>query len=424
MKFKSIILYENQNSTNLYPFSILHCNWEVRCGIFRLYERVQKLFPDSVLGFIGRQEHVNSFLARFNLKNELGFNHAVLLIDSSLLFDKEFANKFHKILRNKDEKKLSNSIILTSQSFPIGYILREIDARNLLNNSQNFLDNINELSDEFDKIELGDVKRLNFLWDTIEFNGMMIEEDYSLTEVGIDLIKYIKNGCYFVHPEKIKIGKNVIIAPGVVIDASEGPVIILDNSRIMAIAVIVGPCFIGENSLIKIGAKIYEKTSIGEWCKVGGEVENSIIHAYSNKQHEGFLGHSYIGEWVNIGADTNTSDLKSTYSNIKVLIEEDEIDTGRMFLGLLCGDHTKTAINTSFTTGSVTGICGIIVNDGVLPRQMKSFAWSGGKGSSHYKLSKALEIARIVMGRRNRILLQEEEELINTEFEKNYGKID
>ena len=121
--------------------------------------------------------------------------------------------------------------------------------------------------------------------------------------------------------------------------------------------------------------KIYGKTSIGETCKIGGEVENSIVHAYSNKQHDGYLGHSYLCEWVNLGADTNTSDLKNTYGEIKVNLENKEINTHRIFLGLLCGDHTKAGINTMFTTGTVAGIAGILVNEWFLPNTIPSFSW-------------------------------------------------
>jgi UDP-N-acetylglucosamine diphosphorylase/glucosamine-1-phosphate N-acetyltransferase len=179
---------------------------------------------------------------------------------------------------------------------------------------------------------------------------------------------------------------------------------------------IYGSCYIGCNTTIKVGAKIFSKTSIGPWCKVGGENENAIIQSYSNKQHDGYLGHSYLCEWVNIGAGSNTSDLKNTYGNIKVQLREKEINTERMFMGLLCGDHTKSAINTAFTTGTTAGICGILVADGFLPNVIPSFAWRGTKGCSQYKIDKALETAQIVMQRRNKKLLPEEIELIEQEY--------
>ncbi len=186
----------------------------------------------------------------------------------------------------------------------------------------------------------------------------------------------------------------------------------------MANAVLVGPCFIGDNSIIKIGAKIYEKTAIGEWCKVGGEVENSIIHAYANKQHDGFLGHSYLGEWVNLGADTNTSDLKNTYGKISAILRNKEVNSERMFLGLMAGDHTKSGINTMFTTGTVAGVSSNVIGAGYPPRSIPSFSFGGFKDSPVYDFQKAIDVAKTVMLRRQKELLPEEEALLKMEFER------
>ncbi|ROL59394.1 hypothetical protein D9V86_10710, partial [Bacteroidetes/Chlorobi group bacterium ChocPot_Mid] len=267
-------------------------------------------------------------------------------------------------------------------------------------------------------VEVSQPTVINYLWDVFDLIDEGINDDFRYFSNHVDFNSYSKDGVHFVNSIDIKIGKNVKLSAGVVLDASEGKIIIDDDVNIMANAVICGPCYIGKNSIIKIGAKIYGKSSFGEFCKVGGEVENSVIHAFSNKQHDGFLGHSYLGEWVNIGADTNTSDLKNTYSNIKVRLRDYDINTYRMFLGFLCGDHTKTAINTSLTTGTVAGICGIIVADGFLPNSIPSFAWRGTKGCSKYKLEKALEVAKTVMQRRNNILLDEEIELITREYNR------
>ncbi|MBK9246794.1 MAG: hypothetical protein IPM69_01445 [Ignavibacteria bacterium] len=149
-------------------------------------------------------------------------------------------------------------------------------------------------------------------------------------------------------------------------------------------------------------------------CKVGGEVENSIIHAYSNKQHDGFLGHSYIGEWVNLGADTNTSDLKNTYGLISVIIQGKKVETGNMYLGLLCGDHTKCGINSMFSTGTVVGIFANIFGAGFHPTVIDSFSW--GDNRTQYKIDKAIEVAETVMKRRHRTPTTEEIALWKTVF--------
>ncbi|MFA7626651.1 MAG: hypothetical protein WCZ17_06340, partial [Candidatus Kapaibacterium sp.] len=216
----------------------------------------------------------------------------------------------------------------------------------------------------------------------------------------------------------IRIGNNVKISPSVVIDASEGKVLIDDDVKIMPQATILGPCFIGKGTTVKIGAKIYGETSIGPMCKVGGEIENTIIHAFSNKQHEGFLGHSYIGEWVNLGADTNNSDLKNTYGEINMILPHKEVKSGRIFLGLMCGDHTKSGINTMFTTGTVAGTCAILVKEWFLPNFIKSFSWGGKSNSPAFRFHKAIETAKIVMQRRGKVLTEEEIELLRLEYER------
>jgi UDP-N-acetylglucosamine diphosphorylase/glucosamine-1-phosphate N-acetyltransferase len=133
---------------------------------------------------------------------------------------------------------------------------------------------------------------------------------------------------------------------------------------------------------------------------VGGEIENSIMLGYSNKQHDGFLGHSYLGRWVNLGADTNTSDLKNNYGTIRVTLNGEEVNTGRMFLGSLIGDHSKTGINTMLNTGSIIGVAANIFGGGFPPKSIPSFSWGGSDGFETFRLDRALELARTVMGRR------------------------
>jgi UDP-N-acetylglucosamine diphosphorylase/glucosamine-1-phosphate N-acetyltransferase len=172
----------------------------------------------------------------------------------------------------------------------------------------------------------------------------------------------------------------------------------------MSQSVIQGPAYIGKNSIVKIGAKIYHETTVGEVCKVGGEIENAIFQSYSNKQHDGFLGHAYLGRWVNLGAATNNSDLKNNYAKISVKHNGRVVDTGLQFLGLIMGDHSKTAIGTLFNTGTIVGVSSNIFGAGFQPRAIPSFAWGGSEFIKEYKLEKALEVAEIVMSRRNKKL--------------------
>lgn len=248
------------------------------------------------------------------------------------------------------------------------------------------------------RVEMEAVPMYEYLWDLIADNGEMIARDFQ--ELELRGSGMIFEGTHLVGRDRISIGEGSVLKPGVVIDATAGPVILGGNVTVMANAVIEGPCYIGDNSSIKIAAKIYGHTSIGPWCKVGGEVENSIFLAYSNKQHDGFLGHSYLGRWVNLGADTNTSDLKNNYGTIRVTIGGREINTGRMFLGSLIGDHAKAGINTMLNTGSVIGVGANIFGGGFPDKSVPAFAWGGFGGKERYRLDEALALAARVMARR------------------------
>ena len=190
----------------------------------------------------------------------------------------------------------------------------------------------------------------------------------------------------------------------VVIDAENGPVYIDEGAEIHPFSRIEGPCYIGRKSIL-LGAKCREGNSIGDLCRVGGEVEESIIHGYSNKYHDGFLGHAYVGEWVNLGAFTTNSDLKNDYTNVTMTLDgHTPIDTGSQKVGALIGDHTKTSIGTLMNTGANVGAMALIAASGKpLPKFIPSFAWflEGAVTKGFGKL-KLYETAQIVMDRRGR----------------------
>ncbi|MDP2038950.1 MAG: glucose-1-phosphate thymidylyltransferase, partial [Ignavibacteria bacterium] len=211
--------------------------------------------------------------------------------------------------------------------------------------------------------------------------------------------------------------KDAKIDPFVHLDASQGPIYISKNAHVMSHSLIQGPAFIGEDSVVKAHAAIYHDTSVGEVCKVGGEIEASIIHSYSNKQHEGFLGHAYLGSWVNLGASTNNSDLKNNYSSVSVLIKGKNVDTHSQFVGLIMGDHSKTAINTMFNTGTIAGVSCNIFGAGFPARYIPSFSWGGTDFLRNYDIEKCIEVARIVYSRRKLQLTQAEEELLRAVYE-------
>ena len=261
------------------------------------------------------------------------------------------------------------------------------------------------------------MKFITYPWDLVHANGEQIVADFAVLTGGRGAIKgNVYPGAQLLAAENIFIDEGAVVKPGVVLDAEGGPIYIGKKAKIFPNAVIEGPAFIGEGSMIKIGGKIYENTSIGEVCKVGGEVEGSIIHAYSNKQHDGFLGHAYLAMWVNLGADTNNSDLKNNYGSVRVTINGEEVNSGSMFVGLTMGDHSKSGINTMFNTGTVVGVSSNVFGAGFPPKYIPSFAWGGAEGVETYDAEKALEVAKRVMGRRKIELSEVEEKVLREVF--------
>jgi UDP-N-acetylglucosamine diphosphorylase/glucosamine-1-phosphate N-acetyltransferase len=211
----------------------------------------------------------------------------------------------------------------------------------------------------------------------------------------------IDNSNQVINPENIFIEEGASVHCSI-LNAAAGPIYIAKDAEVMEGSMIRGPFALGEHSALKMGAKIYGPTTIGPECKVGGEVNNSVIFGYSNKAHDGFLGNSVIGEWCNLGADTNNSNLKNNYGQVKVwdIAKNDWQATGLQFCGLLMGDHSKAGINTMFNTGTVTGFCANIFDGGFPPKYIPSYSWGGHKNAPKFELAKAMEVATRVFERR------------------------
>jgi len=258
-------------------------------------------------------------------------------------------------------------------------------------------------------------------WDIFLLNSNEIKRDF-------ELICYGRNSHELNDTNRIIGGEKLFVEDGAnvlcsIINASEGPVYIGKNATIMEGSVIRGPAAICDNSVIKVGAKIYEGTTIGPYCKVGGEVYNSVFFGYSNKAHDGFFGHSVIGEWCNIGADTNTSNLKNDYSTIKLwdYAEGKFVDTGLQFCGLIMGDHSKSGINVMFNSGTVVGMSSNIFGAGYPRHFVPSFSWGSPIGGfENYLLQKAIKTAELVCARRGIIFNEIDAEIFKYVYNLTY----
>lgn len=251
---------------------------------------------------------------------------------------------------------------------------------------------------------------VNRLWDLIAWNEEALIADFVRWKGGNALPA---GPWHVVQPADVRIMHNVKLAPGCVLDASRGPIVIDTAASIGAAAVVEGPCYIGAYTQISPQAYIRHGTTIGKVCKVGGEVSNSVINSFSNMPHHGFIGDSFVGSWVNIGAGTVTSNLKNTYGDVRVQIGSHQYQTTRGRLGAMIGDHSKLAIGTRLNTGSYIGYCCQLSGSQLTPKFVPSFSFWTDDGTQPYDLDRAKVVAKRMMDRRDRPWTDVSEEVMN-----------
>jgi UDP-N-acetylglucosamine diphosphorylase/glucosamine-1-phosphate N-acetyltransferase len=275
---------------------------------------------------------------------------------------------------------------------------------------------------DFDKYEIMEYNEdclfIANTWDIFAKNDAALREDFELLTEG-RTSQPIPKSVNVIAPENIFIEEGAKLE-FVTLNASTGPIYIGKNSEIMENSVIRGPFALCEGGQVKLGTKVYGATTVGPHSRIGGEVSNSILMGYSNKGHDGFLGNSVLGEWCNIGADSNNSNLKNNYEEVKLWSYETGgfEKTGLQFCGLMMGDHSKCGINTMFNTGTVVGVSTNIFGSGFPRNFVPSFSWGGASGFTTYITKKAFETARIVMSRRNVEFDEKEAKILEHVFEE------
>lgn len=255
------------------------------------------------------------------------------------------------------------------------------------------------------------------VWKIFQLNGEQIKADFTLLTKGRKSNPITDPHTRVYNPNNIFLEEGVDIKAAV-LNAENGPIYLGENSHVQEGALIKGPFALCQGSHVNMGAKVRGDTTVGPYSKIGGEVSNAVIFGYSNKAHDGFLGNSVIGEWCNIGADTNTSNLKNNYENVKIwsYAKKGFSDTGLMFCGLMMGDHSKCGINTMFNTGTVVGVSASIFGDGYPRTFIPSFAWGGAAGFTTFQLNKSFDTATKAMERRGLNLAETDKEIMSTIF--------
>lgn len=408
---QTICIFEDPHYRNLLPLAYTRPVYDLRCGILTLREKIQRAYPKARTALLCRP-YLAEVVRAQNPGAQVNEVHAesCLFVNGRILADASLGKTIP--VSGEGAVFLSGDTVVA---------VRVPAERSGAIKPDFFGISLAEHFSELKRIAV-DVTLMEFPWQFVNHNGAEIRSDFKLlTNAKKKNVKRtrpkIHKGAHLLNQKQIHIGAGTTIMPGVVLDAENGPIYIGEKVKIFPNAVIAGPASIGDHSLIKAGAKIYENTSIGMVCKVGGEVEASIIHSYSNKQHEGFLGHSYLGMWCNLGADTNNSDLKNNYGSVKVVVDGVEIDSGSQFVGLTMGDHSKSGINTMFNTGTVVGVSSNVFGGGFPPKFIPSFSWGGAEGLETFDIEKAIDVARRVMARRAITMREADERVLRHVWE-------
>lgn len=380
---ESITFFEDDALNDFYPLTLTRPIYDLRVGIFTLGEKwIKSLNSDAAPSGLHREYLTDLFPGPPKIRD----GNSCYWINPRVFPDE---NVIHTIRNLPVNTGLTTESLLIAahldSSHHSSWIKGGVSAENLPNN---------EYSDP--------VRILHKIWEIFQFNGEEIKRDFDMIAAAeADPSDYPHSTLINEYPVIIEEG--ALIEPGTILLAKEGPIYIGKNAHIMASAIVRGPAAICDESVVKMGAKIYEATTLGPVCKVGGEVTNVVFHSFSNKAHDGFAGNSVFGQWCNIGADTNTSNLKNNYSTVRIQNwqSDEETDTGEQFVGTIMGDHSKTGINTMLNTGTMCGVCCNLFSEGFPPKYIRSFSWLSSAKIVPYRFEKAVEAMEQMMLRRD-----------------------
>ena len=390
----NIIIFEDSNINCLQPFSINHCSFELKCGIYSNLERIIKSID---------KEHSIHLIVRSEFKELIQDRFPRYTVNPKVIPNGLYLNGA-AIWNSENIGKVSTGHAFSSSGHLVAF--RENDSINF--------DDIEQLIEKKSSVTSDiNIHYISYLWDCIDLieNSLNFDKK-NLSRSNIDM----HNSVVTMHEENIYLLDSVKVQAGCILDASKGPIILNSNVKIGFASIIKGPIFIDQNSIISDGSKLKGNILIGPKCKIGGEVTSTIFHGYSNKVHDGFLGNSYIGEWVNLGANTNNSNLKNNYGKIKFEFDNKTVNTNKLFLGAMIGDFTRTGISTMINTGSNIGLGSNIFGGGFQNKYINSFSW-GEKDIVNF--NKFIDTIKIMKHRRNEKVSAAEVSFLKKIYNKN-----
>ena len=323
-------------------------------------------------------------------------------------------------------KNISNSLFINGGLCPTSDLITEIKKlkpQQALFKNNELLALVGDLCDlnaliSFTKIEFkGEILNVKNVWDVFQKNGEALKLDFELITKN-KKSQPLSNSVTVIGNKDLIFLEEGAKAEACIFNTAAGPIYLAKDAEVMEGSAVRGPFSLGEHSALKLSTKVYGPTTIGPHCKIGGEVNNSVIFGFTNKAHDGFLGNSVIAEWCNLGADTNNSNLKNNYGNVKLFnyAQNKMMDSGLKFCGLIMGDHSKSGINTMFNTGTVVGVAANIYGGGFPATHIPSFSWGGSEGFETYRLEKLFETAEKVFERRGLKLNATEKEILTSIF--------
>ncbi|HOM96334.1 MAG: hypothetical protein GX941_05925 [Candidatus Methanofastidiosa archaeon] len=392
-----ICIFEDIYYENFLPLTYSRPVFELRCGFNSLREKIEHFFPNSTICLMMR-DYLKPLFSNTGLIYDKSAKGNILFVNGRI------------ILRERPDIREEGIYYFDNE---VVFIYLKENSLNLVGVSG--FNDIEKLKDiGLKEFKISNVKLIKYPWDLIKENSNEIKREFLIHNNGNST--KIQDIVIMGDEKLVHLGKNVKTESNIVFDVRKGPIYIGDNTEIRAFSRIAGPTYIGKNCLIKSGR--IQDCSIGDVCKIGGEIEDSIFHGYSNKQHYGFIGHAYVGEWVNLGAGTSNSDLKGTYGTIKYDIAGKVIDSGEQFFGCVIGDNTKSSIGTLIYTGKKIGFAAHIY--GIITEDIPSFciwAKSLNTPSSELFLDSAINIYSRAAERRGVALTKEYANLIKNIFE-------